>query len=82
VVLLIVFRLAKNYQYNARQTALKLLGNARYGIFVTETDYRVSELITGYARLIHKELQKMESEKYGFTDMGHTRSSVHSFFTY
>ncbi|MGA8085141.1 MAG: DNA polymerase domain-containing protein, partial [Candidatus Nitrosopolaris sp.] len=59
----------KILQYNARQTALKLLANAGYGVFAREefdfSDYRVSELITGYGRLIHKQLQKMASEKYG-----------------
>ena len=59
----------KILQYNARQMALKLLANAGYGVFAREefdfSDYRVSELITGYGRLIHKQLQKMASEKYG-----------------
>ena len=61
--------LQKIVQYNARQMALKLLANAGYGVFAREefdfSDYRVSELITGYGRLIHKQLQKMASEKYG-----------------
>ncbi|MGB6532493.1 MAG: DNA polymerase domain-containing protein, partial [Candidatus Nitrosopolaris sp.] len=59
----------KILQYNARQTALKLLANAGYGVFARDefdfSDYRVSELITGYGRLIHKQLQKIASEKYG-----------------
>jgi hypothetical protein len=29
------------------------------------SDYRVSEVITGYGRLIHKQLQKIASEEYG-----------------
>jgi len=61
--------LQKIVQYNARQMALKLLANAGYGVFGREefdfSDYRVSELITGYGRLIHKQLQKIASEKYG-----------------
>ncbi|MFZ0896324.1 MAG: DNA polymerase domain-containing protein [Candidatus Nitrosopolaris sp.] len=61
--------LQKIVQYNARQMALKLLANAGYGVFAREefdfSDYRVSELITGYGRLIHKQLHKMASEKYG-----------------
>ena len=69
----------KIVQYNARQTALKLLANAGYGVFAREefdfSDYRVSELITGYGRLIHKQLQKMASEKYGLeTIFGFTDS--------
>jgi DNA polymerase, archaea type len=68
----------KKFQYNARQMALKLLANAGYGVFAMETfdfsDYRVSEVITGYGRLIHKQLQKVALEKcglqtiFGFTD--------------
>jgi ATP-dependent DNA helicase DinG len=69
----------KLIQYNARQMALKLLANAGYGVFAMETfdfsDYRVSELITGYGRLIHKELQKIALEKYGLeTVFGFTDS--------
>jgi DNA polymerase, archaea type len=69
----------KIVQYNARQTALKLLANAGYGVFAREefdfSDYRVSELITGYGRLIHKQLQKIASEKYGLeTIFGFTDS--------
>jgi DNA polymerase, archaea type len=59
----------KLVQYNARQMALKLLANAGYGVFAMETfdfsDYRVSEVITGYGRLIHKELQKIATREYG-----------------
>ena len=44
--------------YEARQLALKLLANAGYGAFARKefaySDYRVSEIITGYGRLIHK----------------------------
>ncbi|MGC2685486.1 MAG: DNA polymerase domain-containing protein, partial [Candidatus Nitrosopolaris sp.] len=69
----------KLIQYNARQMALKLLANAGYGVFAMETfdfsDYRVSELITGYGRLIHKLLQKIALEKYGLeTVFGFTDS--------
>jgi DNA polymerase, archaea type len=69
----------KLVQYNARQMALKLLANAGYGVFAMETfdfsDYRVSEVITGYGRLIHKQLQKIASEKYGLeTVFGFTDS--------
>ena len=69
----------KLIQYNARQMALKLLANAGYGVFAMETfdfsDYRVSELITGYGRLIHKQLQKIALEKYGLeTVFGFTDS--------
>src|SRR5919112_2207911 len=48
-----------NY-YEARQLALKLLANAGYGAFARNefdySDYRVSEIITGYGRLIHKQM--------------------------
>jgi DNA polymerase, archaea type len=59
--------------------ALKLLANEGYGVFTMETfdfsDYRVSELITGYGRLIHKQLQKIALEKYGLeTVFGFTDS--------
>jgi hypothetical protein len=59
--------------------ALKLLANAGYGIFALEmfdfSDYRVSEVITGYGRLIHKQLQKTALEKYGLeTIFGFTDS--------
>jgi DNA polymerase I len=81
----------KIIEYEARQTALKLLANAGYGVFALEnfdfSDYRVSELITGYGRLIHKQIEKVAaSEKYrfetifGFTDSVFIRnvSSVES----
>jgi DNA polymerase elongation subunit (family B) len=69
----------KLIRYNARQMALKLLANEGYGVFTMETfdfsDYRVSELITGYGRLIHKQLQKIALEKYGLeTVFGFTDS--------
>jgi DNA polymerase, archaea type len=50
-----------NY-YEARQLALKLLANAGYGAFARKefaySDYRVSEIITGYGRLIPKQMEK------------------------
>jgi DNA polymerase elongation subunit (family B) len=69
----------KIIEYEARQTALKLLANAGYGVFALEnfdfSDYRVVELITGHGGLIHKQIEKVAaSEKYrfetifGFTD--------------
>ena len=49
--------------YEARQIALKLLANAGYGCFAKKefayADYRVSEIITGFGRLIHKEMKKI-----------------------
>jgi DNA polymerase elongation subunit (family B) len=67
-----------NY-YEARQLALKLLANAGYGAFARKefaySDYRVSEIITGYGRLIHKQMEKMGFEHYGFqTVFGFTDS--------
>jgi DNA polymerase elongation subunit (family B) len=67
-----------NY-YEARQLALKLLANAGYGAFARNefdySDYRVSEIITGYGRLIHKQMEKMGFEHYGFqTVFGFTDS--------
>jgi DNA polymerase, archaea type len=67
-----------NY-YEARQLALKLLANAGYGAFARKefaySDYRVSEIITGYGRLIHKQMEKMGFESYGFqTVFGFTDS--------
>ena len=67
-----------NY-YEARQIALKLLANAGYGCFAKKefaySDYRVSEIITGFGRLIHKELEKIGHERYGFqTIFGFTDS--------
>lgn len=70
----------KIIEYESKQTALKLLANAGYGVFAREdfdfSDYRVAELITGYGRLIHKQLEKLAaSEKYGFeTIFGFTDS--------
>jgi DNA polymerase, archaea type len=58
-----------NY-YEARQLALKLLANTGYGAFARKefaySDYRVSEIITGFGRLIHKQMEKMGFECYGF----------------
>ena len=49
--------------YEARQLALKLLANAGYGAFARKefaySDYRVSEIITGYARLIDTKYGKV-----------------------
>jgi DNA polymerase elongation subunit (family B) len=63
---------------NARQLALKLLANAGYGAFAQKEfayyDYRVSEIITGFGRLIHKRMEQLGFEKhafqavFGFTD--------------
>ena len=56
--------------YEARQIALKLLANAGYGCFAKKefayADYRVSEIITGFGRLIHKELKKIGQEDMAF----------------
>ena len=65
--------------YEARQLALKLLANAGYGAFArkefTYSDYRVSEIITGYGRLTHKQMEKIGFEYYGFqTVFGFTDS--------
>jgi DNA polymerase elongation subunit (family B) len=65
--------------YEARQVALKLLANAGYGAFARKefvySDYRVSEIITGYGRLIHKQMEKVGFEHYGFqTVFGFTDS--------
>ena len=67
-----------NY-YQAKQIALKLLANAGYGCFAKKefaySDYRVSEIITGFGRLIHKKLEKIGHERYGFqTIFGFTDS--------
>jgi DNA polymerase elongation subunit (family B) len=47
--------------YEARQIALKLLANAGYGTFAQKEfayyDYRVSEIITGFGRIIHKKIE-------------------------
>jgi DNA polymerase elongation subunit (family B) len=65
--------------YEARQLALKLLANAGYGAFARKefaySDYRVSEIITGYGRLIHKQMEKIGFECYAFqTVFGFTDS--------
>jgi DNA polymerase, archaea type len=65
--------------YEARQIALKLLANAGCGAFARKefaySDYRVSEIITGYGRLIHKQMEKMGFAHYGFqTVFGFTDS--------
>jgi DNA polymerase elongation subunit (family B) len=58
---------------------LKLLANADYDAFARKefaySDYRVSEIITDYGRLIHKQMEKMGFEHYGFkTVFGFTDS--------
>ncbi|HKG70284.1 MAG TPA: DNA polymerase domain-containing protein [Nitrososphaeraceae archaeon] len=63
----------------ARQLALTLLANVGYGVFVRKesaySDYRVSEIITANGRLIHKQMEKMGFERYGFqTVFGFTDS--------
>jgi hypothetical protein len=49
-----------------------LLADAGYGAFVRKefaySDYRVSEIITGYGRLIHKQIEKMGFEYYGLSN--------------
>lgn len=51
-----------NY-YEARQLTLKLLANSGYGAFAQKefaySDYRVSEIITGFGRIIHKKMEQM-----------------------
>ena len=58
-----------NY-YEARQLALKLLANSGYGAFAQKefaySDYRVSEIITGFGRIIHKKMEQMGFDRYGF----------------
>jgi DNA polymerase, archaea type len=65
-----------NY-YEARQIAAKLLANAGYGVFARKefdySDYRVSEIITGFGRLTHKKMQQLGLDYgfetvFGFTD--------------
>jgi DNA polymerase elongation subunit (family B) len=56
-----------------------LLANAGYGAFARKefdySDYGVSEIITRYGRLIHKQMEKMGFEHYGFqTVFGFTDS--------
>jgi DNA polymerase elongation subunit (family B) len=68
-----------NIYYEAIQLALKSLANAGYGAFARKefaySDYRVSEIITGYGRLIHKQMEKISFECYGFqTVFGFTDS--------
>ena len=55
------------------------MANAGYGCFAKKefaySDYRVSEIITGFGRLIHKEMEKIGLERYGFqTVFGFTDS--------
>ncbi|MGB8938040.1 MAG: DNA polymerase domain-containing protein [Candidatus Nitrosopolaris sp.] len=66
-----------NY-YEARQVAAKLLANAGYAVFARKefeySDYRASEIITGFGRLTHKKMQEL-GLKYGFqTVFGFTDS--------
>ena len=65
-----------NY-YEARQIATKLLANAGYGVFARKefeySDFRVSEIITGFGRLTHKKMQELGFQHgfqtvFGFTD--------------
>jgi hypothetical protein len=65
-----------NY-YEARQVAVKLLANAGYGVFARKefeySDFRVSEIITGFGRLTHKKMQELGFQYefqtvFGFTD--------------
>ena len=65
--------------YESRQIALKLLANAGYGAFAKKefaySDYRVSEIITGFGRLIHKTMEQLGFQRYGFqTVFGFTDS--------
>ena len=57
-----------NY-YEARQVTAKLLANAGYAVFARKefeySDYRVSEIITGFGRLTHKKMQEL-GLNYGF----------------
>ena len=55
------------------------MANAGYGAFARKefaySDYRVSEIITGFGRLIHKKMEKIGFERYGFqTVFGFTDS--------
>ena len=65
-----------NY-YEARQVAAKLLANAGYGVFARKefeySDFRVSEITTGFGRLTHKKMQELGFQYgfqtvFGFTD--------------
>jgi hypothetical protein len=40
------------------------------------SDYRVSEIITGYDRLIHKQMEKIGFEHYGFQNVFGFRDSI------
>ena len=65
--------------YESRQIALKLLANAGYGAFAKKefaySDYRVSEIITGFGRPIHKTMEQIGFQRYGFqTVFGFTDS--------
>jgi DNA polymerase elongation subunit (family B) len=65
--------------YESRQIALKLLANAGYGGFAQKEfayyDYRVSEIITGFGRIIHKKMEQIGLQRYGFqTVFGFTDS--------
>jgi DNA polymerase elongation subunit (family B) len=65
--------------YEARQIALKLLANAGYGAFAQKEfayyDYRVSEIITGFGRVIHKKMEQIGFQRYSFqTVFGFTDS--------
>jgi DNA polymerase, archaea type len=65
--------------YESRQIALKLLANAGYGAFAKKefaySDYRVSEIITGFGRIIHKTMEQLGFQRYGFqTVFGFTDS--------
>ena len=56
-----------------------MLANAGYGAFARKefaySGYRVSEIITGYGRLIHKQMEIIGFEHYGFqTVFGFTDS--------
>jgi DNA polymerase, archaea type len=65
--------------FEARQIALKLLANAGYSAFAQKEfayyDYRVSEIITGFGRIIHKKMEQIGFQRYGFqTIFGFTDS--------
>jgi hypothetical protein len=50
-----------------------LLADAGYGVFTRKefaySDYRVAVFITGYGRLIHKQMEKTGFECYGFQNV-------------
>jgi DNA polymerase elongation subunit (family B) len=65
--------------YEARQIGLILLANAGYGVFAQKDfayyDYRVLEVITGFGRIIHKKIEQIGLQYYGFqTVFGFTDS--------